>query len=1177
MSDVKRAIGDVVKKGGGGGGGSPFSALSASECSTAAAAAATLHPFGNIDKDGRGEGSNRANGGSGTGTGKKIPTVRLELNLFEPTTDSFPEFNFSKLIHEEQKRRKKTQKKQTDRTGNGFLSDPEMDMDVERMAKELERKYGMGSDYASKGKSARPSKLDYYDRGAGYDEEDSFIDNSEAYDELIPQEVETVGGGFYINSGQLEFKQLSNFERPEDAQRMPKPKKRALSTTSESSDDEEAAGEKKKPSQSTAPAQQTQKQPVEKFSTAVENQQQNRPPSRDNDKAKVVPESGEPIAPEDEKSRLNGHVAKKQKIVMDNGATAAAGEPKSKASSGESGKEKANGVKGKSTTVASTATTTTTTNVQGLPTAASVDGSSKKEENGGVKELKTTTVKDMLRAKRDSLRKMEQEKKGRSSGSSRVSSSEAEEDGDGGGDEDEDEDEENGEGDDEDEEEEEEEDEYDEEEGGGSDKNSRESVSEVEIVSESESSHESEKDGATGAAARGKVTNGTVDGAAVPATAGGQQPPKERKPKDCKLPDDISDQLRADVESLKELARALSGNGKLNFFESKVADLLLRIDEGARASPGSSSIRNAVFRHLESQLSISRQSLQLKLKKIHIRKLENKTKSVLSKLEDIISYTMPAIVAKYELDCLKVNEMRAAQAASALPNGEKADGGGPPPNAATPQIRNPKKKYTWNDRSRNLLWELYGIRQQAFELARSRNQTEDEVLADFMRSKVVPLWPKGWIRYEDVQKELDRRKKALAKSTGSSSSVGVPNTVGKKASTTATVSPIVSPPGTTIDTALLLAGTGMNGMKAQDIYAPVRSSTPSGVRSTNSSKGGPDAEKVGSAGSNPTHRQSPTMQSGVSGGASISPNSSFKRTSDHSISNIMNSPPPPPAGAGADNPSAGAFPNPEVKQSPATPAASAVSPANRNHPPLPSPDRQRWNSREDDSDSSIEIIAEYNVPRTAAAGTPPLPFQSPMTGTTLPVQGTSPNLPILNKEKYKNLTVGRNKAAHGGSSAGSSPITMGDIVSPVMGGGKFAKHSPGGGVIGFAPPPSGNAVGGPPELGGEGAGSVRQKDTPPSSIDVDVHQIMKDLKEYQKQHNAGGNRKSDSTTALQSQQQHVAATAAAAAAAATASSTTVPPAAASSNAVADYFIDCDMDDDDILFATNYTYTGGHKN
>uniref|UniRef100_A0A182VZ51 Ubinuclein middle domain-containing protein n=1 Tax=Anopheles minimus TaxID=112268 RepID=A0A182VZ51_9DIPT len=1176
MSDVKRAIGDVVKKGGGSS-SNPFSALAASEFSTVTAA--TLNPFGNSDKDGRGDRGNGANGSGGDGAGKKLKTLRLELNLFEPTADSFPEFNFSKLIHEEQKRFKKSQKKQSDRTENGFLSDPDMDVEVERMAQELERKYGMGSEYATKGKTARPSKLDYYDRGAGYDEEDSFIDNSEAYDELIPQEVETVGGGFYINSGQLEFKKLSNFERPEDAHRMPKPKKRALSTTSESSDEEESAGGKKKPTPSVPPVQPTQKQSVEKSATTTDSQQPHRPQAGENEKATVVQvASSEPIvvAPEDEKSRLNGHVAKKQKVV-ENGPVSV--DQKSKPSSGgEGGKEKTNGVKGKSSN-------NTTGTVAGAATAGSVVDGNKKEENGGVKELKTTTVKDMLRAKRDSLRKMEQEKKGRSSGSSRVSSSEAEEDGDGGGDE-EDEDEENGEGDDEDEEEEEE---CDEEEVG-SEKNTRESGSDVDLVSDSGSSHDSEKD----AAARGKIvqpvsataTNGTVEneGRAVVAPPSGQQPPKERKQKDCKLPEDIPDQLRKDVESLKELARTLSSAGKINFFESKVADLLLRIDDSARSNVGSST-RNAIFRHLEAQLSISRQSLQLKLKKIRIRKLENKTKSVLSKLEDVITDTMPVVIAKYQLDCAKVSDLRmaaaaaaaAAQSATSLPNGEKSES---QPNPPTTQIRNPKKKYAWNERSRTLLWELYSIRQLMFELMRPRNQTEEDVMAEFLRTKVVPLWPKGWIRYEDIHKELDRRKKAVAKTQGQSAVGGAPNASGKKSSSTI-VSPLVSP-GSTVDAALP-AGNSMNGVKTQDVYMPARSSTPSSVKSTNS-KGGMDTEKAGSL-SNASHHSPITVQSSA---ACMSPNSSFKRTSDHSIINIMNSPPPPTEKQPGEQrrsfdavEQSAAFANPDtgmgkdsLKRSPATPMTINLSPGERKQP-LPSPDRQRWNSREDDSDSSIEIIAEYNVPKAGAA----IPFQSGagsklstpanvLQSSATSLSGAS-NLPVLNKEKYKNLIAGKHKT-HGGSggSTGSSPIAMGDIVSPVMNSGKYSKHAAPGGVIGFAAP-SGNVSGSMllPEVTG-GGGSVRLKDTPPP-IDVDVHQIMKDLKEFQelqKQHNVGGGNRKPDGTSLQSQQSH--------AAAATASTV---PAAASSNVVADYFIDCDMDEDDILFATNYTYSGGHKN
>ncbi|XP_053681059.1 ubinuclein-2 [Anopheles nili] len=1176
MSEVKRVtlttIGDVVKKGGGGG---PFGALAAFESSSAP------NPFGGgstafsgggssgnstttTGKDGRGE--------RDSGAAKKHSTVRLELNLFEPTAESFPEFNFSKMIHEEQKRLKKAQKKQHEET-NGFLSDPELDNDVARMARELERKYGSGTSYATKGKSARPAKLDYCDRGAGYDEEDSFIDNSEAYDELIPQEIETVGGGFYINSGQLEFKQLSNFERPEDALRMPKPKKRALSTTSESSDDDAEANEKKDHSESTA-SQQLSKQPLEK---SAENSElpQKRLHLDEGAKVESVVVDSVDAAPDDEKSRLNGHVAKKQKIV-DNGQVPARADvlDKAKPPSVE-GKEKSNGVKTKAAN---------STGPEVTSSSVGVDGAKEETDASGVKLVKTTTVKDMLRAKRDSLRKMEQEKKGRSSGSSRVSSSEAEEDGDGGGDE-EDEDEENDEEDDEDDED----DEYDEEEGGaGSDKNSNESGSEVDIDSDSESSHESNSE--KEATAKGKVTqstgpiNGTVATDERPVVrAPEQQPAKERKPKkECKLPDDLPEALRKDVESLKELARVM-GAGKLNYFDSKVADLLLQIDNGARSTAGT-SVRNAIFRHLEAELSISRQSLQLKLKKIRIRKLESKAKSVLSRLEEAVTNVMPSIVAKFELECAKVNELRAAATAQANAagcvqlNGDKSDT--PLPSA---QIRNPKKKFSWNEHMRGLLWELYSIRVELFGLMRPRNQTEDEFVTDYLRNRVLPLWPKGWIRFEDLHKELDRRKKALAKSQGNPGA----RDAGKKPVQHS--SPLATS-GTTIDLSHLGSNAVNGSSKSADVVGPPsRSATPSSVKSVGSGKG-MDVEKI-AASSNSYQPSHP--------GASISPNASSKRTSDHSIINIMNSPPlPPPSGQKqpmdhrhsldmVDQSQTPLFSNSDAlrdsaafKRSsvPSTEGSANVSPVEKKQSQLPTPDRPRWNSREDDSDSSIEIIAEYSMGGTAGHSNVPLSGKSPLLPaigqTSSPGSGTT-NLPVLNKEKYKNLMSGKSKTHGGsGSSTGSSPVRVMDVLpntTPMMGSGKFAKHSPtvssinlmtGGasgspGVIGFAPPAGNlNSGGGMMQSDMSSAGgSVRLKDAP-SPLDVDVHQIMKDLKEFQKQHNVGNSRKPDTST-LQSQPQH-------------------EPTATTASLASDYFLDCDMDEDDFLFATNYTY-GGRKN
>ncbi|NXA39447.1 UBN2 protein, partial [Eudromia elegans] len=79
--------------------------------------------------------------------------------------------------------------------------------EVEMLAKKFEAKYG------GKPHKHRKDRLqDLIDIGYGYDETDPFIDNSEAYDELVPASLTTKYGGFYINTGTLQFRQASDSE-----------------------------------------------------------------------------------------------------------------------------------------------------------------------------------------------------------------------------------------------------------------------------------------------------------------------------------------------------------------------------------------------------------------------------------------------------------------------------------------------------------------------------------------------------------------------------------------------------------------------------------------------------------------------------------------------------------------------------------------------------------------------------------------------------------------------------------------------------------------------------------------------------------------------------------------------------------------------------------------------------
>ncbi|XP_051023154.1 ubinuclein-1 isoform X2 [Acomys russatus] len=149
--------------------------------------------------------------------------VRITLTLFEPDHKRCPEFFYPELVKSIRGKVKGLHPGDKKKDVLDPFNDEEKERHkVEALARKFEEKYG--------GKKRRKDRIqDLIDMGYGYDESDSFIDNSEAYDELVPASLTTKYGGFYINSGTLQFRQASESEDDFIKEKKKKsPKKRKL-------------------------------------------------------------------------------------------------------------------------------------------------------------------------------------------------------------------------------------------------------------------------------------------------------------------------------------------------------------------------------------------------------------------------------------------------------------------------------------------------------------------------------------------------------------------------------------------------------------------------------------------------------------------------------------------------------------------------------------------------------------------------------------------------------------------------------------------------------------------------------------------------------------------------------------------------------------------------------------
>ncbi|XP_046393994.1 ubinuclein-1 isoform X2 [Ischnura elegans] len=169
-------------------------------------------------------------------------TVRLKVNLSESNEKTCPEYNYVDLLNSVEKRRKKKLEiglSIPSANGLGDL-DPFAEDDEDKLkeiARSFEERYGPPLN-----KKKCKKREDYLDIGAGYDETDPFIDNTDAYDEIVPEEMTTAHGGFYINSGALEYKRVehnSDISDGEEIKNTAKKKFKKILVSDEEEEEEE--------------------------------------------------------------------------------------------------------------------------------------------------------------------------------------------------------------------------------------------------------------------------------------------------------------------------------------------------------------------------------------------------------------------------------------------------------------------------------------------------------------------------------------------------------------------------------------------------------------------------------------------------------------------------------------------------------------------------------------------------------------------------------------------------------------------------------------------------------------------------------------------------------------------------------------------------------------------------
>lgn len=157
----------------------------------------------------------------------------------------------------------------------------------------------------------------------------------------------------------------------------------------------------------------------------------------------------------------------------------------------------------------------------------------------------------------------------------------------------------------------------------------------------------------------------------------------------------------------------------------------------------------------------SKDTLLKRAKKLQQSQQDDQLKEPIQKLREAINGMMPALQARHEQEYQAFLQKQKEEKGSKDEQGPKEgvndteDSDEEKTNEGSKRgaPKGPRRKFIWTESVRSLLCDIVRIKMKSFDLMKTKTQSADEFLKQFLDKDIKPLWPKGWMQTRNLIKE----------------------------------------------------------------------------------------------------------------------------------------------------------------------------------------------------------------------------------------------------------------------------------------------------------------------------------------------------------------------------------------------------------------------------------------